>query len=451
MPMAWWSGLDPRTRRLLVVGASAYLGRLGGAVAVLIYAAMAQEALGPERFGVWMWLSALLGFAAFADLGIGYALLNRVTVVQAGDQVDAARQLALELVAAYACTLAIGVVLLVTWGLWWVFAADPTAVVGAVVPQHQQEVLSGLNTFAWLFAVHLSAGLIQRVQLGALDGHWVGVAQLVASALTLLALPLALSMGGGLPSLVWSTLGVQGLVNLASTLWWLARRGVWPWFRRATLSRERVQALLGQGGLFFGLQLASALAFQSDAIVISQLLGPAAYGEFSVVQRFFLLLGSGLTAAISGLWPAFGDAMLRGDRAWARRALVNAWLLTGGCATLAVVVLACLIEPMALRVLNLVVAPGAALLLTLSAWTVVEALGNVSGACMNGAQLLRVQLLFGGVTAVLAFAGKWWAVPHWGTVGAIAATLVAYLLINVPSQVVVFHGLLWKSGASRKN
>lgn len=445
MAVAWWSRLDPRTRRVLVVGASTYLGRLGGALAVLIYAAMAQEALGPERFGVWMWLSALLGFAAFADLGIGNALLNRVTAVWAGERAEGRRQLALELLAAWACTVAMGLALLLAWWLWWAWAADPASLVGPVAPQNRQEVLAGLNTFVWLFAINLSAGLIQRVQLGALDGHWVGVAQLVASVLTLLALPLALSMGGGLPALVWSTLGVQCLVNVASTVWWLSRQGVWAWLRRASLGRARVRALLGQGGLFFGLQLAAALAFQSDAIVISQLLGPAAYGEFSVVQRFFLLLGSGLTAAIAGLWPAFGDALIRGDQAWARRTLLNAWLWTGGLATGAVVVLVGLIEPLAWHILHLVIAPGAALLLTLAAWTVVEALGHVSGACMNGARLLRVQLLFGGATALLAFAGKWWATPIWGATGAVAATLFAYLLINVPSQVWVFRRLLWSS------
>jgi O-antigen/teichoic acid export membrane protein len=437
------SRLDPRTRRLLGVGAATYLGRLGGALALLIYVPLAREMLDPERFGVWMMLSALLAFFAFADLGLGYALLNRVTAVQAGDPLLRRSELAGELASAYACTLVLGSVLLLGWCAWCLLAPDASAAVGQVTPAHRADVVAGLTAFVLLFALNLPAALIQKAQLGAQDGHWVGIAQFAASALTLAALPLALSWGGGLATLVASTLGVQLLVNLCSTLWWLGRQRCLASLRPSAVDLQRVRALVASGALFFGLQLAGALAFQSDAIVISQTLGPVAYGEFSVVQRLFLLVGAGLAAGISGLWPAFGDALVRGEVVWARQTLVRALWLTGAVGSLAVVLLVLSMDVLAVRWLQAAVLPATGLLVALALWTVVEALGNVCGACMNGANLLRVQLMLGATMALLAFAGKWWLTPLWGPVGAVMATLVTFVLVCVPGLILILRRLLW--------
>ncbi len=433
--------VDPRTRRLLAVGAATYLGRLGGALAPLICVPLAREMLDAERFGVWMMLSGLLAFFAFADLGIGYALLNRVTGVQAGEPTRRRVELARELVAGYACTVALGLALLLAWGLWCGLATDASVLVGAVSLARRPDVVAGMTAFAVLFALNLPASLIQKVQLGAQDGHWVGLAQFGASAVTLVALPLALVLGSGLATLMMATLGVQMLVNLASTLWWLHHQQCLPVLRLAALQPGRVLALVRTGMLFFGLQLTGAMVFQSDSIVITQLLGPAAYGDFSVVQRLFLLLGAGLAAGISGLWPAFGDAVARGELQWVRKTLFRAWLITGLVALLAVLVLCAAIDLIVVRWLHESQAPAQALCVALATWTVVEAVGAVSGACMNGANLMRVQLMFGALTALLAFGSKWWAVAAMGPIGAVLATLVAYLLVGVPSQFFIFKRL----------
>jgi O-antigen/teichoic acid export membrane protein len=441
MPERTVPRLDARTARVLGVGAASYLGRLGGALALLINVPLARDMLDAERFGVWMMLSALLGFFVFADLGIGYAVQNRITAVLAGDPARRRDKLAREIVAGYACTSALGLCLFLVWVAWWAQAADPSALAGVVSAAHRGDVIAGLATFATLFALNLPAALIQKIQLGAQDGLWVGVAQFVASLVTLAALPAVLHLGGGLAALVVATLGVQVLVNVGSALWWLRRQDCLSAMRLRLSDRQVLASLLRSGGLFFALQLAGAFAFQSDAIVISQTLGPAVYGEFAVVQRPFLLIGAGLSALVAGLWPAFADAFARGDLRWARQALFRAWWLVGSVTLLCVLVLVLNMETVAVRWLQAAVVPPLALSASLAAWTLVEALGTVSGACMNGAHVLRLQLIFALVMAGLAFAGKWWAVGVLGLPGPVLATLLAYMLVAVPGQLFIFRRL----------
>ena len=433
--------MDARTLRVLGVGAATYLGRLGGALALLINVPLARTALDAERFGVWMMLSALMAFFAFADLGIGYAVQNRITATLAADPAQRRERLAREIVAGYACTSVLGFSLLLVWVVWWAVAADPTTLAGTVSPAQRGDVTAGLAAFAVWFALNLPAAFIQKIQLGAQDGWWVGVAQFVASIATLAALPAVLHWGGGLAALMTATLGVQVVVNVGSALWWLRGQHALPSLHLALADRTVVVALVRSGALFFALQLAAALAFQSDAIVISQTLGPAAYGEFAVVQRPFLLIGAGLSAVIAGLWPAFADAFSRGDLQWARQALFKAWWVVGAVTLLSVLALVLNMETVAVRWLHAAAVPSLALSGSLAAWTLVEALGGVSGACMNGANVLRLQLLFALVMASLAFAGKWWAVAVWGLPGPVLATLLAYLLVAVPGQLFIFRRL----------
>jgi hypothetical protein len=66
-------------------------------------------------------------------------------------------------------------------------------------------------------------------------------------------------------------------------------------------------------------------------------------------------------------------------------------------------------------------------------------MGNVSGAVMNAAGLLRPQVIAATTMAAVAFAGKWFLVPILGAQGATLATLCAYIAISMPIQVVILR------------
>lgn len=440
-----WRRMDARTRHAAAAGVFGVLGRLGGALVVLVYAPMAREVLGPERFGVWMMLTAWTTLFAFADLGVGNAALNRVTAALADDgDADRRRQrLGATIDAAVACTIVLGLLLLALAAAWAWLAPVPSAVAGLIAPGNRTEVDVALALFAVIFALSLPAALGQKLQLGAQDGQWAGWTQFVASVLSLAAVPLVLQRGGGLPELVLATQGVSLMVQAASALWWLRRRGLpWPRPLRAWRTPLLLKALVVEGAAFFGLQLAAAAAFQSDAVIVTQHLGAEVYGDYAVVQRIYLLVGAGVVTALAGLWPAFGDAWLRRDVAWVRRTLRRA-LLAAGLSTLAAVLLLQLLLPgWAVDPLGAQAAPAPLLLGLLGAWTVVETLGAVCAALLNGANLIRIQLALAATMAILAVAGKWWVTPLLGPAGAVLSTLLAYVLVSVPGQVILIRRLL---------
>ncbi len=420
--------------RILATAGAGYLGRVGAALVVLVTIPLARRALEPDLFGVWMMLGSLLAFFAFADLGVGNGVLSRLgSPYVARDESQRRRVIH----AGYVCTSLAGAALLAAWGCWIAWSPSPTAVVGTLRAEHRGEVLTALHLFVALTALNIPASMVQKIQLASQRGHWVGLTQLAAALATLMAVAAVLSVGGGLVALVMASLGVQVAANLGSALLWRARSAPRTPARPVRLEWPVVAALLQTGGFFFTLQLAVAFAFQSDAIVITQRLGQSAYGDFAIVQRLFLAVSSVLLAGLAGLWPAISDALVSGDTAWIRRTLVRSYgfvALTIGAASVALALLA---PRIVVAWAGLEIAPAAALLVVLAAWTTVDALGNVSGAFLNAAGLLRAQLLFAVLMASAAFGLKWLLVDAVGAWGAVAATLVAYVCISIPAQAVL--------------
>lgn len=439
------SRLHPRTLAVVAVAASAYLGRLGAAAVVLVTVPMAREALDADRFGVWMMLGGLMAFLSFADLGLGNGLMNRLTAAHAAGRRDL---VAAELRAGYACAVGIAALPPLAWALWCALAPAPVSVVGDVSAAHRDEVLDALHVFVALVALGVPAALAQKAQLGLQQGHWVGATAFAGALAQLVALPLALHAGCGLPVLVLASFGTQVAVNAAASLAWLVADGRLGELRVARPGREVAAALLRAGLLFLALQLAAAFAFQSDAIVVSQRLGPAAYGDYSVAQRVFLIVSGVLATATAGLWPAFGDALARGDTAWARRTLLRGLAVAGVAAVAAVGAVALAAGPIVRAWVGADAVPAAPLVAVLAAWTVVEVLASVTAAFLNGADAIRAQLGLALAMAGTAFAAKWWAVDAFGTAGAPLATLCAYLLISVPGQVVLVRRILSASEPS---
>jgi O-antigen/teichoic acid export membrane protein len=429
-------GADKRTKRILSAAGASYLGRFGQGIAILITLPIARQSLSPDLFGVWMMLSSFLSFMAFADFGVGNGVLNQITIARAKND---SKLLQRTLVAGYLITCATGGLLFLAWLAWVNFSPEPTVLAGIFVKDDRAEVLRALSVFALVLAFNIPASLILRIQLGSQQGYLNGLNQLTAALLTIIFAPLFLHYGGGVAELVIATIGVQVLVNTLNTTIWLYKNKMLNncnWV--LSLEMSTVRLLLRVGSMFFILQLAAAFSFQSDAIVITQTLGQSAYGDFAVIQKLFLFASMILSAAMLGLWPAFGDAIASNNISWALKALVRSAAII---ALAAIIVVGALVIAMPWLMdwwINGGLTPSMGLVATLAVWTIIEAVAGVFGSFMNGANVLRAQVPFAICMALSAFGLKWILTPILGSTGAILSTIIAYCLISIPGHIYIF-------------
>ena len=427
-----------RHRAIALTALASAFARGVAILTALVSVPLTLHYLGTERYGMWMTLSAFSALLSFTDFGIGNSVLTAVAHSAGRENPDGLRQ---QISSAYAAMSGIAVVILGLLALAYPFVAWDR-LFNVTSPLAAAEAGPSAALFFVILALTTPLGLVTRIQLGLQQGFRANLWQGGGSVAALGALVLATRLEASLPWLVLALAGTPVLVSMLNTLDFFLRRRPDLRPRVAAFDGAAVRRLSTDGALFLVLQVCAALLFQINALIIAQVLGASAVATYAVPDRMFAIVGMVLAVVLTPLWPAYGDAVARGDVGWARRTLRRSLVLGIGAAAAmsAVLVLA---GPQLIHwwVGNAVSVPFA-LILGLGVWKVIEAWGNAGAMFLNGINALRIQIVAALANVALSIALKVWWAGLFGLPGVIWATVVSYLLIGVPFTVYAIRSSL---------
>jgi len=420
----------------VVLTALASAGAKGiNVLTLLVSVPLALRYLGTERFGLWMTISSVIAVLGFADLGIGNGLLNAVSEANGRDDRETAKKYvssAFFMLSGVAAVLAV------------LFAASYRLlpwkdIFNVTSPLAVSEAGPSMAVFIGCFLLNIPLGIVQKLQIGYQEGYvsslWQGAGNLLGLCGVLLAIGLKL----GLPWIVLAFAGAPILAALWNSYFQFKRRRPWLLPAWSLVDREAVRRVLKLGVLYFVLQVAVAVAFSTDNIVIAQLLGPAAVSEYAVSWRVFSIAPMILGFFLMPLWPAYGESIARGDWVWTKRTLVRSLKLTASATALYSLGLVLFGRPIIKIWAGPEVVPSLALLLGLGVWTVFSTSGTAVAMFLNGCNRIGFQAVTGILMAVAALAakiafGKTMGLPGiiWGTLAAYAAFIVLPFAVYLP-------------------
>lgn len=427
-----------RRRRVLLSALSAGGAKAVSLMTLLVTVPLSLAYLGPERYGLWMAITGMLAVLSFADLGLGYGLVNTLSTTEGRSDPDGSRRAvssAFYMLAGIGALLGVGLLLAwphLHWGEW----------LNARSPATRREASAAMAVFSACFVLGLPLSVVTHGFYGLQQGFRSSLYQAIGSLLSLGGILAALKSGAGLP---WLVLAGSGAPLLAGLL------GGWDLFlhrrpdlrpRLAQASRQGALDLAHLGGLFFVIQAAMAIAFQSDSLVLSRLIGPESVAVYNVTQKLFLQVPFVLGFFLTPLWPAYAEAVARGDLPWVKR-MLNRSVALGLAVNVPTAVLLYFAAPTILSwwVKGGVQAPPM-LLAALATWAALNSFNGPLGMFLNGAGALRYQAISCGLMAVTNLALSIYLTRRVGIAGVVlgsivAQTLFCYLpaLIYVPSLI----------------
>ena len=443
VPSAETSRSADRYRRATLTASASLLARGLALSATLIMVPLALRYLGPERYGMWMTITSFIALLGFADIGIGYSLLNAVAHAQGtGDRLEVARK-----VSSGALMLAFVAAILGLLFAWFYPLIQWDRVFAVTSPTARNE--AGPSVAAWVgcFLLGLPLSVAAQVRMGHQEGYVVHVLTAGANLLSVLLLLVAIGSHQGLPILVVAVAGPQ--VGASATNWALVFWRKYSWLRptlRLTDLRA-VVALTRVSGLFLILQLAFAVAFTSDMIVVAQVVGPVAVAEYAVTSKLFLIPTVLVTTVCAALWPAYREAIALGDLAWARSTFSRS--IRASLAVTLPSAIALVIGGLWLIHLwvGTTVRPPFWLVLGFGVWVVINGLGTAVAIFLNGAEEILPQAVTSVAMAAANIALSVWLCFRVGVSGAIWGTILSYTLLSlIPMALYVPH-VLRKLGA----
>lgn len=407
----------------------------------LVSVAVAARALGDVRFGLLATLTALLGLMAFADLGIGSGVMTHLALASGRDDAEQARDIvsaALIGMLAFGglvATLGAATAVLLPWQDFLGATALPRAEVAAV-----------MAVFFLCAGAAIPAGVGQRALVGLQEGAIANLWLLAGAITSLIAVVVSARLDLQLWAFVLATAGVPPLVATMCSVWVLARRH--PHLRPALrfVTPKAVRGLAGVSGLFFALNVAVTIAYQTDILIVASTLGTGAAAIFAIGARMFAVLTGTLAAASQQIWTSMAEAMARGDTGWVRSRFTRVLGGTLGISIPAAVVLVAAGRPLSEMWVGRQFVPPLTLLIAFAAWAVYSVTMTQVGYLLNAAQVVKPQVAMAISMALVNVAVSIFLTHRIGIVGPLLGSLISHVVCSgVPSLVLASRVLCGES------
>jgi O-antigen/teichoic acid export membrane protein len=184
------------------------------------------------------------------------------------------------------------------------------------------------------------------------------------------------------------------------------------------------------GVQFFFIQIVALSIFQTDGLLIAHFLGAAQVPAYSLTLKLFEFTSLLQTIMFGYLWVAYAEAISRGDIDWVRKTFKRTLALSIGSTSAAVVPLIFAAQPFIRLWSRGAIMPPFELVLWIAAWSMINALCSPIACLLAAASQMKTQLVYGTAVAVANLSLSIFLIPRWGVSGAIAGTVLAYLLFN---------------------
>ena len=303
--------LGPRSRRLGLAVVSSLAGRFVNLAVQMVQVPLLVAAVGADRFGEAVAVTAFLGLLAGFDLGFGAAVKNAAADLCGRRETGALMALLIK-ATAWSAGFAILVGGVVAFAPHWL---TPLPGSDSILPMLGRDA-----TTRWLLVAFVGLGLPLATATHCAEGMqliWlVNACRIVAAGIGLgLIMMLA-----AVVSQRWQVVALLALMPLlAGVFIWLA---IWRQVPRRSRGGDHAPPLrrLIRDGLPFLLPIvASLLVTNAPPLAILAADGAPAVTRYVVGHRMMTILIQPLMFVVGPLWPAFAEARATGDRDWVAR------------------------------------------------------------------------------------------------------------------------------------
>ena len=400
---------NTRDRKIVWSAVAATTAKATTILTTLLTIPLTLEYLGDERYGMWMAITSLISLLSFADLGIGNGILT-LTASASGknDHLAISKYLSAGIFTLSGITiiLLLGVVIsyrLIPWES--IFNAKSELAIREAAPT--------IAVLVSCVAINLPLSVTSRIWIGLQMGYVVHLWQCLGSFIGLIGVLTSIHYKVGLPGLVFSSMFGQIFSLAAVTIHFIKKN------RNISLSIKQIDSrivhqIAATGFLYLVLQLVASVAYTTDNLIIAHYLGAADVTNYSITEKLFSTVSMLLGMVLAPLWPAYGEAISRGDGEWVSRTLRRSIKIGAIGALIASSVVAVCAPQLLEHWLKAAIEPTPALLAGFVLWKTIETVGNALAAYLNGAHIVRAQIVIATLTAVAAVTLKIALISNYG-------------------------------------
>jgi O-antigen/teichoic acid export membrane protein len=282
--------------------------------------------INPERYGIWITLSSVVLWFSFFDIGLSNGLRNKFAEAKAKGETG--------LVQAYVSTTYF-ILSLIFLSIWVLFLVFNRFIDWSALLNTGKEMKDELNSLALIVITYFCFQIILKTISIVLTADQMpaksSLIDLLGNSLTLFIIYLLTRFTHG--SLIYLGLTMGGAPLIILLLFNLTLfRGKYYLYRPklSCVNLRECKTIMSLGIRFFIVQIAALVIYQTNNIVIAQILGPEEVTVYNIAYKYFGILSMVFMIILNPFWTAFTDAYTKNDTGWMERSLKKiekAWLL----------------------------------------------------------------------------------------------------------------------------
>jgi O-antigen/teichoic acid export membrane protein len=437
-----------RAASLIATSASLATLRIASFATNIIAIGLLHDHLDPVRFGLWLTLMSLwVLMTQMGDLGAGAGIMNAVARAHGrGDaghlrRVSASGLLALTLIGMGVATFGAAVSMGVPW----------QSALRIVQIEVAHDFAAAVLIVAVGVALSITGGLAFAIQRGLQRGYEAYLWQSAGLLVSLVAMYVVVSAAGSTSlSAAAATffLPIGLIAVLAGVVFFrFQAKSLVP--RHGNVDRIVVREVARVSVAVFCLQVVSSLTYFSDPIVLAAVLGPESVAELAIPARLFNMVSLTVSIFILPLWPAYAEAIARGDSGWVRRTLYRSLVISTGVASVGSLTMVALHGPLIYLWIGPEFQADLRAVVGLAIWCVVESFGVAIGILLNAMNRFRVQLAVGAVLLIVSLVARASAAYWLGPYAVPYATFLSYVVCVLIPFAYLVPGILRGLGKSQ--
>ena len=352
--------------------------------------------LNTTQYGVWLTLTAIIGWFSLFDLGFGNGLRNHLTVAIANKDFKEGKIYVSTTYAAL--TVIFGSLIL----LFLVIHPFVNWVAVFNAPVSMANDINGAVLFAMCFLfvqfiVRLINTVLLSVQRAAMADFTNSMVQVfILAGLYILKLTHCSSLT--VVAIVYSVTPVAVFLVISVWLYLTTYANIAPSI--VFVKPAYVNKLLKLGLSFFIIQIAALVLYASDNFIIAQLFEPAQVTTYNVGFKYFSIVNIIFTIVLAPFWSMTTQALIEHDWVWIKGSIRKLNFLWAILVVFGLVELTFANPVIKVWSANKVVVPSI-LSMVLCGYFAVSNYGSIYANFLNGVGKIRVQLYFSVVGMVL--------------------------------------------------
>lgn len=308
----------------------------GGSIAIsLVLIPLTIDYVNAERYGIWLTISSIVAWFSFFDIGLTQGLRNKFAEAKTACDDESAQ---IYVSTTYAV---MGIIFSIIWLIFLMI--NPFLNWSSILnvdPDFANEIsLLALIVFTY-FCLQFVLRIITTIMTADQQPAKASLIDLIGQGVALIIIVILVhTTEGSLTYLGIALCAAPILALLFANLFFFTGkyRAYKPTFAKIKLSHAK--SLFNLGGVFFVIQVAGVIQYESANIIISRNFGPVDVTAYNIVYKYFGMLTVLFTIFLTPFWSASTEAFLKKDTNWIKKSIKNYNILNVGLFLLGVLML----------------------------------------------------------------------------------------------------------------